>query len=64
MHFLVIPQQPISTNMHRNEKMDYFRMQIRVGDSFLNDSVVYQIQLILVSNGISPAILLKNLAHM
>ena len=59
MHFLVIRQQPISTNMHSNENMDCFWMRIRVEDSSLNDSVVFQIQLILISNGISPAILLK-----
>ena len=59
MHFLVIRQQPISTSMHSNENMEYFWMKIRVEDSSLNDSVVNQIQLILISNGISPAILLK-----
>ena len=59
MHFLVIRQQPISTSMHSNENMEYFWMKIRVEDSSLNDSAVNQIQLILISNGISPAILLK-----
>ena len=58
MHFLGIRQQPISTNMHSNENMDYFSMQIRVEDSSLNNLVVFQIQLTLISNGISPAILL------